>query len=383
MKIGIVLYPTFGGSGIVATELGKALAEKGHEIHFISYNHPVKLDHFLPNIRYHEVRPFHYPLFDYQPYELALTSKLVDVTRYENLDLLHVHYAIPHASAAYFAKQILKTHNIDIPFITTLHGTDITLVGKQPSFEPVITFSINESDAVTVVSESLKRDTLKHFSIENEIEVIPNFIESKPFVPALSASNLARKRVFAPNGERVLSHVSNFRKVKRVEDVVRIFEKVRAKIPAKLILAGDGPERYKIEKLCTELSVCKDVEMVGSVQSASEIYEISDLFLLPSQTESFGLVALEALSSGVPVISSNSGGLPEVNEHGYSGFLSDVGDIDEMAKNALQILKDDETLNRYRKQAHEHSLKFGLPEVLKQYETIYDRLVNKVIVEEE
>lgn len=377
MKIGIVLYPTFGGSGIVATELGKALAEKGHEIHFISYNHPVKLDHFLPNIRYHEVRPFHYPLFDYQPYELALTSKLVDVTRYENLDVLHVHYAIPHASAAYFAQQILKTHQIDVPFITTLHGTDITLVGKHPSFEPVITFSINNSDAVTVVSDSLKKDTYKHFAIENDIEVIPNFVQHSHYCNEPTETDLLRKAAMAPNGERVISHVSNFRKVKRIEDVVRVFQKIRNEMPAKLILAGDGPERYKIEQLCSELNVCKDVEMVGSVQSASEIYSISDLFILPSKTESFGLAALEALASGVPVISSNSGGLPEVNKHGFSGFLSDVGDIEDMAKNALKILESEDSLKQYKKQAHEHSLNFGLKAVLPKYEAIYERLINK------
>lgn len=375
MKIGIVLYPTFGGSGIVATELGKALAEKGHEIHFISYNHPVKLDHFLPNIRYHEVRPFHYPLFDYQPYELALTSKLVDVTRYENLDVLHVHYAIPHASAAYFAKQILKTHNIDIPFITTLHGTDISLVGKHPSFEPVITFSINESDAVTVVSESLKRDTYQHFAITNQIEVIPNFVKHSHYDAELNKYDVARKKQLAPNGERIISHVSNFRKVKRIEDVVKVFQKVHAKIPSRLILAGDGPERHKIEQLCQDLNVCMDVEFLGNVQNAAEIYRISDLFMLPSETESFGLAALEALASGVPVISSNSGGLPEVNEHGYSGFLSNVGDVDDMAANALKILETEESLNTFKKQAHEQSLKFSLSAILPRYEAIYERLV--------
>ena len=380
MKIGIVLYPTFGGSGVVATELGKALAEKGHEIHFISYNHPVKLEHFLPNIRYHEVRPFNYPLFDYQPYELALTSKLVDVVRYENLDLLHVHYAIPHASAAYFAKQILKTHNIDIPFITTLHGTDITLVGKHPSFEPVITFSINESDAVTVVSESLKQDTLQHFAINNHIEVIPNFVEHSHYCITPKSDDKARRDAVSPNGEYIISHVSNFRKVKRIGDVVRVFEKIRKVVPAKLILAGDGPERYKIEQLCSELGVCQDVEMVGNVQNASEIYCISDLFILPSQTESFGLAALEALASGVPVISSNSGGLPEVNKHGFSGYLSDVGNIDEMAENALKILKDKETLHQYKQQAHEHSLNFSLDQILPQYEAIYNRLVKREVV---
>lgn len=377
MKIGIVLYPTFGGSGVVATELGKALAEKGHEIHFISYNQPVRLDHFHSNIRYHEVKIFHYDLFDYQPYELALTSKLVDVVRYEGLDLLHVHYAIPHASSAYFAKQILKTHNIDIPFITTLHGTDITLVGRHPSFEPVITFSINNSDAVTVVSQDLKEQTFKHFAIENEIEVIPNFIEHSRYCHELEGEHLAKKNEFAPNNERILTHISNFRKVKRVQDVVKIFAKVLDKIPAKLILAGDGPERYQIEQLCKELKVCGHVHMVGNVQNANEILCLSDLFLLPSETESFGLAALEAMASGVPVISSNAGGIPEVNKQGFSGFLSDVGNIDEMATNALKIITKDEDLALFRKQAYEHSENFSLDKVLPEYEAIYEKLTVK------
>ncbi|UKN01939.1 N-acetyl-alpha-D-glucosaminyl L-malate synthase BshA [Paracrocinitomix mangrovi] len=382
MKIGIVLYPTFGGSGVVATELGKALAKKGHEIHFISYNQPVRLDHFHPNIRYHEVRPFHYPLFDYQPYELALTSKLVDVVRYEGLDLLHVHYAIPHASAAYFAKQILKTHGIDVPYITTLHGTDITLVGKHPAFEPVITFSINQSDAVTVVSQSLKDDTYKHFAIENGIEVIQNFIEPGSYCHELGAEEKQRKKEIAPNGEKILCHMSNFRKVKRIEDVVQIFKKVKDKIPAKLILAGDGPERFKIEQLCEELGVCQDVTMMGNVQSASEIHCISDLFLLPSQTESFGLAALEALASGVPVISSNAGGLPEVNQDGYSGFLSNVGDVEKMAKDALHILSSEETLNKFKLQAFEHSKNFSLEKILPLYEAVYEKVTAKKIKED-
>lgn len=378
MKIGIVLYPTFGGSGVVATELGKALANKGHEIHFISYNQPVRLDHFHPNIRYHEVRPFNYPLFDYQPYELALISKLVDVVRYEGLDLLHVHYAIPHASAAYFAKQILKSHGIEIPYITTLHGTDITLVGKHPSFEPVITFSINESDAVTVVSQSLKDDTYKHFTIDNGIEVIHNFIEPGSYCHEPGKHEIEQKKEVAPNGERVITHMSNFRKVKRIEDVVRVFKKIRDVMPAKLILAGDGPERYKIEQLCEELKVCNDTIMMGNVSTASEIHCISDLFILPSQTESFGLAALEALASGVPVISSNAGGLPEVNKNGFSGYLSDVGDVDKMAKDAISILSSDEELNKFRLQAYEHSKNFSLEKILPQYEAVYDRVMDNI-----
>lgn len=382
MKIGIVLYPTFGGSGVVATELGKALAKKGHEVHFISYNQPVRLDHFHPNIRYHEVRPFQYPLFDYQPYELALTSKLVDVVRYEGLDLLHVHYAIPHASAAYFAKQILKTHGIDVPFVTTLHGTDITLVGKHPAFEPVITFSINQSDAVTVVSQSLKDDTYKHFAIENGIEVIHNFIEHKSYCHELGAEEQKRKNEIAPNGERILCHISNFRKVKRVEDVVRIFKNVRDAIPAKLVLVGDGPERYKIEQLCTELKVCEDVTMMGNVQNAADVHCITDLFLLPSETESFGLAALEALASGVPVVSSNAGGLPEVNKDGYSGFLSNVGDVVKMSADAIQILRSDETLKQFKQQAYEHSKNFSIEEILPKYEAVYDKVLKKMAQEE-
>ncbi|MBD3638312.1 MAG: N-acetyl-alpha-D-glucosaminyl L-malate synthase BshA [Crocinitomicaceae bacterium] len=378
MKIGIVLYPTFGGSGVVATELGKALAKKGHEVHFISYNQPVRLDHFHPNIRYHEVRPFNYPLFDYQPYELALTSKLVDVVRYEGLDLLHVHYAIPHASAAYFAQQILKSHGVEIPFVTTLHGTDITLVGKHPAFEPVITFSINQSNAVTVVSQSLKDDTYKHFTIDNGIEVIHNFIEPESYCHTLGEEELKLKNKVAPNGERIITHISNFRKVKRIQDIVRIFKKVREKIPAKLILAGDGPERFKVEQLCEELGICDHVTMLGNIQSANEVLCISDLFMLPSETESFGLAALEALASGVPVISSNAGGIPEVNKDGYSGFLSNVGDIDKMAKDTLRILESDETLNKFKKQAFEHSKNFSIEKILPKYEAVYDRVMAAV-----
>jgi len=376
MKIGIVLYPTFGGSGIVATELGTELAKKGHEIHFITYSQPVRLDRFQQNVYYHEVGMFDYPLFDYQPYELALTSKLVDVTVHEELDLLHVHYAIPHASAAYFAQKILESKGIKIPFITTLHGTDITLVGKDPSFEPVITFSINESNAVTVVSESLKNDTYEHFDITNSIEVIPNFIRHEKYDS--SNNTICRKKEFAPNGERIITHVSNFRKVKRVEDVLYTFKKINDKMPSKLLLVGDGPERLKLEGICRDLDICNDVKMLGKIQNVSEVLCVSDLFILPSVTESFGLAALEALASSVPVISTDTGGLSEVNKHGFSGFLSPVANINDMAKNALKILSTDSELVKFKKQAYQQSLNFSIENVLPKYEALYERVCCKL-----
>lgn len=372
MKIGIVLYPTFGGSGVVGTELGKALAKKGHEIHFITYSQPVRLGSFRENIFYHEVAVSDYPLFEYQPYETELTSKMVDVAKHEKLDLLHVHYAIPHASAAFMAKQILKSQGIHIPYITTLHGTDITLVGKDPSFEPVITFCINESDAVTAVSESLKNDTYKHFNTTREIHVIPNFI-----VPNLETSVVASdiRRKYAADGEKVLSHVSNFRKVKRVEDVVRVFSLVNQKVKSKLILAGDGPERYSVEKLVRDMELCDKVIFLGKIRDTAHVLEISDLFLLPSETESFGLAALEAMAVGVPVISSNTGGIPEVNIHGVTGFLSNVGDVEDMAKNALEIFKDEETLSQFKQKALERAHFFDLDKILPLYEKLYYSLV--------
>jgi N-acetyl-alpha-D-glucosaminyl L-malate synthase BshA len=375
MKIGIVCYPTFGGSGVVATELGRALSEKGHEIHFISYSQPVRLDFLSENLFYHEVVVSDYPLFDYPPYELVLASKLVDVVKYEKLDLLHVHYAIPHASAAYMAKQILASQGINIPFITSLHGTDITLVGKDPSFEPVITFAINESNAVTAVSESLKNDTYANFpNVTNEIEMIPNFI-------CLDEHNIetsiCQKKHYAPNGERILIHVSNFRKVKRVEDVLYVFDKVRKVIPSKLILVGDGPERAAIEKLCRELDTCNDIKSLGKITNPEQILSISDLFLLPSETESFGLAALEAMASKVPVISTNTGGLPEVNKHGFSGFLSDVGDIDDMVKNAINILKNDYTLKTFKTNAFEQAKKFDIEKILPMYERLYEKVIRE------
>jgi len=375
MRIGIVLYPTFGGSGVVATELGKALARKGHMIHFITYSQPVRLGGFIENVFYHEVSVSDYPLFDFQPYETELASKMVDVVKYEKLDVIHVHYAIPHASAAFMAKQILATQGISIPFVTTLHGTDITLVGRDPSFEPVITFCINQSDAVTAVSESLKEDTLEHFNVNKEISVIPNFIKfkNKP-----SNDELTRTRsLYARENERILCHVSNFRKVKRVEDVIRVFAKVLESRPSKLIFVGDGPERYHCERLCRELSLCEHILFLGKVRDTSHVLNIADVFILPSETESFGLAALEAMAAGVPVISSNTGGIPEVNVQGVSGYLSNVGDIDEMSKNTIHVL-DDSNLTTFKNNAKSQSEKFSLDLVLPKYEEIYSKLVDKV-----
>jgi L-malate glycosyltransferase len=372
MNIGIVCYPTYGGSGVVATELGKALAKKGHRIHFMAYSQPFRLNVFSENIFYHEVSVNDYPLFDYQPYESVLASKIVDVAIYEKLDLLHVHYAIPHASVAYMAQQILKSKKIHLPYITTLHGTDITLVGRDPSFEPVIRFSLNNSNAITSVSESLKKDTLSTFKIDNKIDVIPNFINLEEYT---SVQVECTKKKYAPNDEKILVHVSNFRKVKRVEDVLHVFNRVRQQIPCKLILVGDGPERPAIEKLCRELDTCHDIINLGKINNPMEVLCISDLFILPSETESFGLSALEAMAMKVPVISSNSGGLPEVNIHGKTGFLSNVGDVDDMAVNALKLLSDDNLLNSFREQSFEHSKLFDIDGVLPQYEKLYKRVV--------
>jgi len=368
LKIGIVLYPTFGGSGVVATELGKELASKGHEIHFITYSRPVRLSELRENIFFHEVSVSEYPLFDHTPYEQVLTSKLVDVVKYERLDLLHVHYAIPHASAAYMAQQILKSQFINIPFITTLHGTDITLVGKDPSFEPVITFSINNSNAVTTVSESLKEATYEHFKITNEIRVIPNFICTDHY--SLSNNEKYKKR-YAPNGEFIITHVSNFREVKRVEDVVAVFKKLKEKVPCRLLFVGDGPDRIKIERECRSSCERNDVLFLGHLESTREVLNISDLFILPSETESFGLAALEALASRVPVITTNAGGLPEVVDHGVNGFLSEVGDVEDMTKNALKLLENNSLLETFRANAYEKALKFDIQNVLPIYEELY------------
>lgn len=374
MRIGIVCYPTFGGSGVVATELGMALADKGHIIHFITYDRPVRLrDH--PNVFYHEVRVSDYPLFDYQPYELVLTSKLVDVAKFAGLDVLHVHYAIPHASAAWMAQRILAAEGLRLPFVTTLHGTDITLVGRDPSFEPVITFSMERSDAVTAVSESLKRDTYTHFPLKREVQVIPNFVCVDQYSHVPDTSLRAR---YAPNGERLVVHVSNFRPVKRVQDVVGMFKLLNQRIPARLLLIGDGPERQRIETICRQSSGCDSIQFLGKMTRPEEVMASCDLFALTSDSESFGLAALEAMACGVPVVSTDTGGLPEVNIHGVSGLLSAVGDTEAMAANAHSILSDEITHQRYREGALEQARRFDLQIVLPRYERLYESVVATV-----
>ncbi len=373
MNIGIICYPTFGGSGVVATELGKALADKGHRIHFITYSQPVRLDGFMENVFYHEVTATPYALFDYIPFESALTSKLVDVALHEKLDILHVHYAIPHASVAYMAQQILKTHGLYLPIVTTLHGTDITLVGKDSSYEPVVTFAINHSDGVTAVSESLKKDTYANFKINKDIEVIPNFIDLKRF--AKSRKDHFRKAI-TPDNEKLIVHTSNFRKVKRVQDVVEVFDRIRAKIPAKLIMIGDGPERHKIEEMTREKEFYQDVRFLGKQEMVEEVLSIADLFVMPSETESFGLAALEAMACQVPVISSNSGGMPELNINGVTGFMSNVGDVDDMAANALAILTDDKKLAEFRQAALKQAKAFDIHNIMPIYERYYQQIIN-------
>ncbi|MCJ0742105.1 N-acetyl-alpha-D-glucosaminyl L-malate synthase BshA [Pedobacter montanisoli] len=372
MKIGIVCYPTFGGSGVVATELGKALANQGHQVHFITYSQPARLDFFSANLFYHEVAVRDYPLFDYAPYESALASKLVDVVRFEQLDLLHVHYAIPHASAAFMAKQILATYGINIPVVTTLHGTDITLVGKDATYKPVVTFSINQSDGVTTVSQDLKDDTYRHFEITKDIRVIPNFIDFNRF--SLQPKDHFKKAI-APNNERILIHTSNFRKVKRTADVIKMFQKVQEVIPSKLLMVGDGPERSADEQLCRTLNICDNVRFLGKQDAIEEILSVSDLFIIPSENESFGLAALEAMACKVPVISSNAGGLPELNIDGFCGYMSNVGDVDDMAQKAISILKDDETLQRFKENALTRAKDFDLKKILPQYIELYNEVM--------
>ena len=373
MRIGIVLYPTFGGSGIVATELGKELAKKDHEIHFITYTEPVRLGELRKNIFYHEVSTSDYPLFKYTPYEQVLTSKLVDVVKFEKLDLLHVHYAIPHASAAYMAQQILSDQNIKIPFITTLHGTDITLVGKDPSFEPVINFSINKSNMVTAVSESLKKDTNELFEVKNKIKVIPNFICIDDY--KLENNDFYKKR-FAPNNEKIICHISNFRKVKRIKDVLLSFEIISKEIDVKLILVGDGPERSALEKISRESKYRNNIYFLGSLKSTKEVLNISDLFFLPSSTESFGLSALEAMACSVPVISTKTGGIPEVVIDGESGYLSKVGDVKEMSSNAIEILSNENKLSLFKENALKQAMKFDVKQILPRYEKIYEKCID-------
>jgi len=374
MKIAIVCYPTFGGSGVVATELGLELARRGHEIHFITYSQPVRLALLNPNVHYHEVNVPEYPLFHYQPYELALSSKLVDMVKLHKIDVLHVHYAIPHAYAGYMAKQMLREEGIELPMITTLHGTDITLVGSHPFYKPAVTFSINKSDYVTSVSQSLKDDTNKLFDLKKEIVVIPNFIEldKTDHEPMTQCS----RSVMAKDNERIITHISNFRKVKRIPDVINTFYKIQKKIPAKLMMVGDGPEKERAEQLCEELGISDKVIFFGNSNEIDRILSNTDLFLLPSKTESFGLVALEAMAWSVPVISSNSGGLPEVNIQGVSGYLSDVGDVKNMAENAIKILQDDTVLEEFKTNAFKIAEKFDIKMILPLYEDLYKKAIS-------
>lgn len=373
MKIGIVCYPTFGGSGVVATELGKALAKEDHKVHFITYSQPSRLDFLNENLFYHEVEFHNYPLFEYPPYELALASKMVSVVKHEKLDLLHVHYAIPHASAAYMAKQILKTQDIFIPVVTTLHGTDITLVGKDASYEPVVTFSINQSDGVTAVSSDLRKETYQHFKITNEIEVIPNFIDLEKFKKQKKDHF---KKAICPNGEMLIVHTSNFRPVKRIDDVINIFANIHQVIPAKLLLIGDGPERGKAEKQCRELGISHDTRFLGKLEAVEEVLSVADLFLMPSEKESFGLAALEAMACEVPVISSNTGGIPELNIQGETGFLSEVGNVEEMSQKALFVL-DKNNLPQFKANALKRAQEFDISRILPMYESYYSKILEK------
>ena len=371
MNIGIVCYPTFGGSGVLATELGKALADVGHNVHFITYQQPVRLTGFSANIFYHEVRVPTYPLFDYPPYESALASTMVDIVKNNNIELLHVHYAIPHASAAYMAKQILEKEGRYVPVITTLHGTDITLVGRDKTYAPVVAFSINQSDAITAVSENLKEETYKIFNIEKDIQVIYNFVDVRRF----SKKPIdAFRKVIAPDNERIILHASNFRKIKRVQDVIYIFKKLNETVPSKLLLVGDGPERQMAEAVCRELDLCDEIRFLGKQQDMEEIFAIADLFLLPSEYESFGLSALEAMAGGAPVVATNVGGLPEIIMQGKNGFMAKVGDTDQMAQYAIDILKDEAVFLTFRENAKKQAERFDITHIVPQYEKLYEQL---------
>ena len=373
MKIGVVCYPTFGGSGVVATELGIELSKKGHEVHFITYSQPVRLDALSSNLHYHEVNVPDYPLFKYEPYELALSSKLFDVISKHKIDVLHVHYAIPHAYAAYMAKKILKENGYNIPIITTLHGTDITLVGNNPFYKPAVTFSINKSDIVTCVSKSLMEDTREFFGIKREIKVIPNFIDIDKYA---KKHNLCQGNMLAQDDEKIIVHVSNFRPLKRIIDVLKIFEKINQKINSKLIMVGDGPDKKKAKDFLRKNDLKNKVIFLGKTNEVDKILCSSDLFLLPSEKESFGLAALEAMALKVPVISTNTGGLKDLNINGNSGYTSDIGDIDSMAKNAIKILSDDSLEKKYRNQAFENAKKYDIKTVIPLYEKIYDQALN-------
>ncbi|WP_452222013.1 N-acetyl-alpha-D-glucosaminyl L-malate synthase BshA [Lacinutrix salivirga] len=377
MKIGIVCYPTFGGSGVVATELGLELSKRGHEIHFITYNQPVRLELLGSNLHFHEVNVPEYPLFHYQPYELALSSKLVDMVKLHKIEVLHVHYAIPHAYAAYMAQKMLREDNIYIPIVTTLHGTDITLVGSHPFYKPAVTFSINKSDAVTAVSQSLKEDTLRLFDIKNDINVVTNFIDLNKFNHGFTD---CQRAMMATEDEKILTHISNFRPVKRIEDVIKIFYNVQKEMPAKLMMVGEGPEKEPAERLCEKLGIADKVVFFGNSNEIDRILCFSDLFLLPSETESFGLSALEAMASGVPVISSNTGGIPEVNKEGFSGFLSEVGDVKSMSENAIHILSDASRLNKFKSNAKLEAARFDIHSIVPQYEKIYEDTLKKCLI---
>ena len=377
MRIGIVCYPTFGGSGVVATELGMALADKGHEVHFVTYNQPVRLDFISHDLHFHEVLMEEYPLFQYQPYELALSTKLVEVVSKYNLEILHVHYAIPHAYAAYMAKMMLKEKGIDIKVVTTLHGTDITLVGSHPSYKTAVEFSINNSDVVTSVSESLKQDTLRLFTITNEIKVVHNFIDTEKY--DRESQNECQRIAVAKPEERILTHISNFRPVKRIEDVVKIFYNLQKEIPAKLLMVGEGPEKRNAELLVKKLGISDSVIFLGNSHEIAKILCYTDVFLLPSKSESFGLSALEAMAAETAIISTNTGGLPEVNVHGVTGYLSNLGDVEDMAKNAVSILKDDAILLRFKANAKKHTKQFCLENILPVYEEIYSSVLEKVL----
>ena len=374
MKIGVVCYPTFGGSGVVATELGIQMAKKGHEVHFITYSQPVRLDIFEPNIYYHEVNVHDYPLFEYQPYELALSSKMVDTVLTEGIDLLHVHYAIPHAYAAYMAKKILLDKGIYIPVVTTLHGTDITLVGKNPSYKPAVTFSINNSDIVTSVSQSLKENTLRSFVVKNEIEVIPNFVDLSLYQKDVPC----QRSQIAPNGEKIISHISNMRTVKRIPDIIDIFYKIQNKEDAILLMIGDGPEREKAEQQAKILGIYSKVKFLGKTIEIKKLLSMSDLFLLTSATESFGLVALEAMAAKVPVISSNAGGISEVNVHGVTGYLATIGDIETMANYSLKLLQNPEMHQEFRNNAYERAKEFSMDNIVPRYEEVYYRALGSI-----